>query len=131
MTAQFLQDARVEEERALAMVLPVIDRLRLAVEAENRDLARRSPVDYLGFSQRKSQGLMELNRLRPALAGLRTNARAKEAISDLSAKLDTNHRLLGLQLKAAQTISGLVARAIRDGQSDGTYSPHPWKEYDL
>ena len=131
MTAQLKRDARAEEERALAMVLPVVDRLRQAVEAENQDLTRRARVDYLAFSQRKSQGLMELSRLRPALDGLRTNARAKAAIADLSAKLDTNHRLLGLQLKAAQTISSLVARAIRDGQSDGTYSPHPWKEYDL
>ena len=131
MSAQSAKNAHVEEERALAMVLPVVDRLRQTIEAENRDLAQRARVDYLAFSQRKSQGLMELSRLRPALDGLRQNARAKAAIADLSTKLDANYRLLGLQLRAAKTISSLVARAIRDGQSDGTYSPHPWKEYDL
>lgn len=131
MTAHSARDVRAEEERALAMVLPVVDRLRQTIEAENQGLVSRARIDYLAFSQRKSQGLMELSRLRPALDGLRRNPRARAAIADLSGKLDINYRLLGLQLKAAKTISSLVARAIRDGQSDGTYSPHPWKEYDL
>ena len=130
MTLSLARDRRAGEDRALAMVLPVVERLSQAVEAENKALQLRGPVDYLGYSQRKSQGLMELNRLRPALDGLRDNPLARAAIADLSSRLEVNHRLLGIQLKAAQTISRLVSRAIRDGQSDGTYSPYHWRDDD-
>ena len=110
------------------MILPVIERLRVVVEAENRELLLRGPVDYNNHSQRKNQGLLELSRLRPALGGAQSNPRAQAAFADLSATLDVNRRLLHTQLRAAQTISNIVARAIREGQSDGTYSPHPWRE---
>ncbi len=116
------------EERALAMILPVIERLRVVVETENRELTQRGPVDYNSHSQRKNQGLLELSRLRPALGSAQSSPAAQTAFADLSAQLEINRRLLHTQLRAAQTISGIVARAIREGQSDGTYSPHPWRE---
>ena len=40
------RERRGAEERALAMILPVIERLRVVVEAENRELSQRGPVDY-------------------------------------------------------------------------------------
>ena len=118
------------EARSLAMILPVVGRLRMAVGAENRDLSQRRAVDYLTHSARKSQGLLELNRLRLALASARTHPAARAAIADLSSELDINRRLLHVQLRAAQTVSDILARAIRDGQSDGTYSSHVWREND-
>jgi hypothetical protein len=108
----------------------VVGRLRMAVGAENRDLTQRRAVDYRTHSARKSQGLLELNRLRLALATARTHPAARAALADLSAELDINRRLLHVQLRAAQTVSGILARAIRDGQSDGTYSSHVWREND-
>jgi hypothetical protein len=116
------------EARALAMMLPVVGRLRLAVGAENRDLAARRKVDYQTHSARKSQGLLELNRLRVALASASAHPAARLALADLSAELAINQRLLNLQLRAARTVSDILARAIRDGQSDGTYSAHVWRE---
>ena len=115
-------------ERALAMILPVVDRLRGAVEAENRELQRRGAIDYQGHSQRKNQGLLELTRLKTALGVVRSHPTACAALADLSAKLDVNQRLLHTQLRAAKTVSGVVARAIREGQSDGTYSAYPWRD---
>jgi len=101
----------------LAMILPVVDRLRQALDEENQDIARRGPVDYRAYNLRKSQGLLELNRLAPALA-------------DLQAKLETNHRMLHTQLKAARAVSEIIAKAIRESQSDGTYSARPWLDDD-
>jgi hypothetical protein len=97
------------------------------VQAENVNLSERRAVDYPTHSQRKSQGLLELNRVRPALASLSASPAAKAALAGLSAELEINHRLLRTQLKAAQTVSSLIARAIRDGQSDGTYAPFAWR----
>lgn len=118
---------RTGDDRALAMVLSVIERLSLVVGAENSDLTERRTVDYPAHSQRKSQGLLELNRLRPALASVSANPAARAALADLSAALEINHRLLRTELKAAQTVSGLIAQAIREGQSDGTYAPFAWR----
>jgi hypothetical protein len=112
------------------MVLPVLDRLRNVVEAENRELARRGPIDYQSHSQRKIQGLLELTRLQGAIAGIRSHPAFSASLADLTAKLEVNERLLGTQLRAARTVSGIVARAIREGQSDGTYSAYPWRDYD-
>lgn len=122
------RERRISEERALASVLPVVDRLRATLEAENRDLLQRGPVDYPSYSQKKNQSLLELNRLRPALESVQSHPEARAALADLTTKLDANYRLLGIQLRAAQTVSSIVARAIRDGQSDGTYSAHPWRD---
>jgi len=116
------------EQRALAMVLPVIERLRNVVENENRELLQRERLNYQAHSQRKNQGLLELTRLKTSLACIRNHPAASAALADLSAKLELNNRLLGTQLRAARTVSGIVARAIRDGQSDGTYSGHPWRD---
>jgi hypothetical protein len=111
-----------------ATILPVIERLRAAVEAENREIANRCAVDYRAHTQRKNQGLFELLRLKALVAEARSHPAVKLAFAGLEAKLETNRRLLGAQLKAAKTVSGIVAKAIRDGQSDGTYSAHPWRD---
>jgi hypothetical protein len=110
----------------LAMILPVVDRLRQALDEENQDLARRGRVDYHAYNLRKSQGLLELNRLAPALAGNSVAPALRAALVDLHAKLETNHRMLRTQLQAAQAVSEIIARAIRESQSDGTYSARPW-----
>ena len=62
---------------------------------------------------------------RPASAALAAGFAL--TLAGLSAELEINHRLLRTQLKAAQTVSSLIARAIREGQSDGTYAPFAWR----
>jgi hypothetical protein len=122
------RDKSAREDPALAMILPVLNRVWLAVEAENGELSRGRGVDYPAHSQRKSQGLLELSRMPATLASVSAHPAARAALADLSAKLDLNRRLLQIQLRAARTVSGILARAIRDGQSDGTYSAHVWRE---
>ncbi len=114
----------------LAMILPVVDRLRQALDEENQDMARRGPVDYHAYNLRKSQGLLELNRLAPALADNQVGPVLRAALADLHAKLETNRRMLRTQLKAAQAVSNIIARAIRESQSDGTYSARSWLDDD-
>jgi hypothetical protein len=130
MSRSSAQDNGAAEARSLAMILPVVGRLRMAVGAENKELAQRGVIDYSTHSARKSQGLLELNRLRLALANARTHPAARVALADLLAELDINRRLLHVQLRAAKTVSEILARAIRDGQSDGTYSSLVWREND-
>ena len=112
----------------LPYVLLAIARLTEAIERETLDLGDPEAVDYRAHAQRKSQGLMELNRLTPALATLRGHPGLRAALSDLLDKLDANQRLLHAKLQAARTVAEIVARAISDGQSDGTYSDQIWRE---
>ena len=116
------------DSATLALVLPVVERVRGAVEAENRELLEFRVSDYQAHNERKSHGLLELNRLQSVLSKVRAHPAARAALLGLSAELTANRRLLLSQLRAAQTVSGIVARAIRDGQSDGTYSAQAWRE---
>ncbi len=112
----------------LPLALIVIERLADAVQRETQDLGGSEPVDYRAHSQRKSQGLLELSRLEATLASAQGDPRLRVALGDLLAKLDANQRLLHAKLMAARTIAEVVARAISDGQSDGTYSAQVWRE---
>jgi hypothetical protein len=112
----------------LPFVLLAIERLTEVIERETRDLGLPGGVDYRAHAQRKSQGLMELTRIEPALASLRGHPRLRAALTELLEKLDANERLLNAKLRAARTVAEIVARAIADGQSDGTYSDQIWRE---
>jgi hypothetical protein len=115
----------------LAMLLPAVDRLCQTIDEENEDIARRGPVDYRAYNLRKSQGLLELNRLAPALANNKpVSPVLRTALADLHAKLETNRRMLRTQLQAARAVSEIIARAIRESQSDGTYSERSWLDDD-
>lgn len=109
-----------------SVILPVIERLLHTLDEENEVILRRGPVDYDGFNRRKSQGLLELNRLTPSLAGMRLGPALAAALAGLQSRLETNRRLLSTQLSAARAVSNIITRAIRDSQSDGTYSDRYW-----
>ena len=121
-------NAAQSEPGPLPFILAAIERLIDVIERETRDLAGPGPVDYRAHSQRKSQGLLELSRLEPKLAGVRSHPRARAALAELLRRLDDNQKLLHARLRAARTIADVLARASRDGQSDGTYSAHVWRE---
>jgi hypothetical protein len=116
------------DSNPLPFVLTAIERLTEAVENETRDLGGAGPVDYRAHSQRKSQGLMELSRLEPTLLSVRGHPKMRAALTELLARLDANQRLLNAKLQAARTVAEVVARAISDGQSDGTYCDLVWLE---
>ena len=112
---------------APAMALPVVERLRQTVMAETDDIAQGRPVAYETYSLRKNQGLLELSRLLPVLRRGPIGGPLRAALADLSDKLEINRRALGVQLKASIAVAEIIARAIRDGQSDGTYEARAWR----
>jgi hypothetical protein len=120
--------AQVADLGQLPLALIVIDRLADAVHRETQDLNGPGPVDYRAHSQRKSQGLLELSRLETTLARTHAHPRLGAALGELLAKLDVNQRLLHARLMAARAVADVVARAISEGLSDGTYSELIWRE---
>ena len=116
------------ETGPLPFVLVAIERLTETIMTETRDLGQQGGADFRAHAQRKSQCLMELNRLAPALASLRGHPHLRTALTTLLEHLDANERLLNAKLRAARTVAEIVARAITEGQSDGTYSEQIWRE---
>jgi hypothetical protein len=117
---------RRAQSPAAAAALPIIERLCATIEAENRDLEQGRRVKYEAYSLSKNQGLLELNRLIPGLAGAAAPGPLRDALADLHAKLEINRRALAVQLKACEAVSEIITRAIQDGQSDGTYTASAW-----
>ena len=109
-----------------AAALPIVERLIATLHAENLDLEQGRRVKYEAYSLSKNQGLLELSRLLPALAGAAAAGPLRDALAELHAKLEINRRALAVQLKACEAVSEIIIRAIQDGQSDGTYSALAW-----
>jgi endonuclease V-like protein UPF0215 family len=109
-------------------LLLAIKRLQNTLDAENAQIASRKGVDFGEFNLRKSQGLLELTRLMPVVAGSEIGSDLREALNGLRAKLEDNRRILRVQLKAVQEVSEIIARTIQAGQSDGTYSAYAWRD---
>jgi hypothetical protein len=110
------------------MLMLAIERVQSALDAENTQIASGRRVDFQAFNLRKSQGLLELTRLMPVLAGVEVAANVRAALVGLRAKLEENQRTLRVQLKAVQEVSDIIARTIHAGQSDGTYSAYSWRD---
>ena len=121
------QPARRAQSPAAAAALPIIERLSATVEAENRDLEQGRRAKYEAYSQSKNQGLLELSRVIPALSGATAAGPLRDALAELHARLEINRRALAVQLKACEAVSDIIARAIQDGQSDGTYTALAWR----
>jgi hypothetical protein len=115
------------ESAAVSTALPVVERLIQTVSAETDDIVSGRPAPYELYGQRKNQALFELNRLTPTLARVGGDERLRKALADLNAALAANRRALGLQLKASIAVAEIIARAIRQSQSDGTYTARTWR----
>lgn len=121
---QPLEDA-VSAGRALrneAALVDALDRVEHVIDAETAALRGLKVVDLRDFNNRKSRGLLDLTRAIRALDGAELDAVASARLKILRAKLEANQAVLSMHLAAAREITQTVARAIRDAESDGTYS---------
>lgn len=107
---------------ALANLARVIDRLEETVEQETAALRSRTRFDLKEFNNRKSHGLLELTRaMRPfEREGLGEPMRAR--LAQLRAKLETNRAVLEMHVEAVRELATIMTDAIREAESDGTYS---------
>jgi hypothetical protein len=110
-------------ESAPAPLDRVIERLEEVVEQETAALRSRRAIDLKDFNNRKSQGLLELNRALRGLDGPPKDKGVLARLAGLRAKLDVNRAVLEMHLAAVREVATVLADAIRDAESDGTYSP--------
>lgn len=108
--------------QAEAALFGAVDRLESVVDLETETLKANRPADLKAFNHRKSHGLLELSRSMRPFEGAPLAEPVRARLAVLRAKLDENRSVLSLHLRAMQEISSIIARAMEEAESDGTYS---------
>ena len=123
--ADFRQEppARAPTPPAVVAFLAIVDRVETVLEAETSALAHRTPFDMTEIGNRKRQGLLDMTRMIGAAMASGAIPEIRERLGRFSVALKRNQAALGTQLRAVREIAEIVAQAIRDAESDGTYSP--------
>ena len=118
-------DAIVTLQRPPAAVeacIRAIERVEQLIDQETFALKAHQVTGLGDFNHRKSHGLLELTRAIRTLGNAAVSQGLQPRLLSLQAKLRQNADALLLHLRAVQEVTTLVTRAIRDGESDGTYS---------
>jgi hypothetical protein len=112
---------QMEASSALGAFGKAVERLEQVIELETKVLMENKPADLREFNHRKNFGLLELTRTMRALDGM-PSEQIRLLLVNLRSKLDRNRKALDIHLRAVQEISAIISKAIRDSESDGTYS---------
>lgn len=94
------------------------------VDRETELLASGRSVGFEEIVARKQRGLMDLWSAFSDHRGA-IGASEQAALKDLRRKLDANADALRAHVRAAHEIATLLREAVRDAESDGTYSARP------
>ena len=103
-------------------LLAAIRRLESIVEKQTTALETGKKIDFDDFSARKSQGMLEFVRLMRVGIPPGVEARITEEIRRLRQKLERNRAVLEMHYDAVREVAAIIVRAIRETESDGTYS---------
>ncbi|MBR1088010.1 flagellar biosynthesis protein FlgN [Bradyrhizobium manausense] len=116
--------ARLEATRAeeVSGLLAAIRRLESIVEEETVALATGQKIDFDDFSGRKSRSMLEFVRLMRARMHLGGETEITEEIQQLRQKLERNRSLLEMHYDAVREVAAIIVRAIKESESDGTYT---------
>jgi len=99
-----------------------IARVARVIDLETEMLRLYRPVNLAAYNHQKSHGLLELTRALRAFAPHALDGELMQSLSVLREKLEANLAVLDIHLKAVRQVSALIARAIEEDNSDGTYS---------
>lgn len=108
---------------ARATLVSALDRLDEILDTENAAFLTGAALDLEEINRRKTRSLLELSRAARALP-VGEDAALAARIGRLKEKLDQNRYLVSVQLTAAQEVGRILDGALREADSDGTYSAH-------
>lgn len=111
--------ARSDEVRGL---LAAIRRLEGIVEEETIALTTGQKIDFDDFSARKSRSMLEFVRLMRVRMHLGGEVEVTEQIQQLREKLERNRSVLEMHYDAVREVAGIIVKAIKEAESDGTYT---------
>lgn len=108
---------------ATALLKSAIERLEEVIDQETAALQRRTSVDLNDFNDRKSHGLVELTRAMRFFEATPPEPYLVTALTTLRSKLEINRAVLATHLEAVREVSTVIADAMQNADSDGTYAP--------
>lgn len=107
---------------ALPMLEISLQRLEEIVDQETHALRTRKAINLKEFNDRKSQALLELTRSLRHIQGGSPDPALAARVGALKVKLAVNQAALKVHLEAVREVSTTIADAIRQSESDGTYT---------
>jgi hypothetical protein len=111
-----------EPDVSLALVIAVIERIEGYLDEETAALENSREFDFKASNDRKSQGLVDLNQALRRLPQTQLNADLKGRLEAFRQKLAVNLKTIRLHLDAVKELASILSDAIRDAESDGTYT---------
>ncbi|WP_426613879.1 flagellar biosynthesis protein FlgN [Bradyrhizobium sp. McL0616] len=122
--------ARSESERSdeVRGLLMAIRRLESIIEEETAALATGKKIDFDDFSGRKSRSMLEFVRLMRARMHLGGETEITEEIQRLREKLERNRSILEMHYDAVREVASIIVRAMKEAESDGTYTGRAAKD---
>lgn len=107
---------------AAPMIEVTIQRLEEIIDQETLALRSRKAINLKEFNDRKSQALLELTRSLRQMQGVQSDPALAARVGSLKVKLAVNQAALKVHLEAVREISTSLSDAIRQAESDGTYT---------
>jgi hypothetical protein len=104
-----------------AVLIQAINRLEGILAGETDALRGGRTADLAEATNRKNQSLLELTRISRGLDPQALTPVLRTRLGTLRDRLEDNRRVLSLHMEATGEISGIIARSIKDAESDGTY----------
>jgi len=113
------------QQSPIAFTLSLVERLNDVLERETKGLNEHSIADLKELTHRKSQCLLELMRASRSLEGQPQSRALEERLGALRLAVDRNQAALATHVDAVKEIATIIADALRDSESDGTYDERP------
>ena len=121
-TPWFPDDRKFVSPETFDAFFGVIERLEAAIEAETAALTAHRADAIADFTRQKRQGFLELNRIMQAMERTIPSQDIITRLVTFRRALEANDAILRVHLRAAQEVTGLIVKVMRDAESDGTYS---------
>jgi hypothetical protein len=122
---EFSDEARAEI--IFCVFINAVERLEGLLDRETAMLIGHQPIALEDFNHKKRHGLLELIRAMDAMRGFDRDffgRDAKETLAQLRVKLQKNLAILRMHMDAVGAIAAIIAQAIQEYESDGTYTPY-------
>ncbi len=101
--------------------LNTLERLEQVIDMETGALQQHSSIDLSEFNHKKRHGVLELSRTMRLLDEEALEF-AQGPLHRLRDKVEQNLSILEIHMRAVRAVSDIIAKAIQERESDGTYS---------
>jgi hypothetical protein len=116
-------DADAGARREAAGTAGLLNRIESVITEEISALNRQDLSQIEPLSERKARCLLELIRLSRMAPGGLTRHQTADQIKSLRRLLETDRRLIAVQIEATALVARLLSETLHRAESDGTYAP--------